>query len=232
MFLLTLLLMMPICLLKHSKHNKIQTAFQSGLKRTKVSARLTVNQKTLERVSSTDMLGMKISSDLSWDRHCQSICQKAYSKIGMLTKLKYAGVGVEDLVDIYMLMIRSITEYCSVVFHSSLTLKQRQKLEMIQKICLRVILGDMYVSYEAALEMTGLDTLDSRRQQRCIRFSLRALKFPIGQRLFPVNQSENKKSVRQREKFCVNFARTEDYKTSAVPFCQRLLNEHFKAKQS
>ena len=122
---------------------------------TNISTRLTVNQKTLERVSSTDMLGMKISSDLSWDRHCQSICQKAYSRIGMLTKLKYAGVGVEDLVDIYMLMIRSITEYCSVVFHSSLTLKQRQKLEMIQKICLRVILGDMYVSYEAALEMTG-----------------------------------------------------------------------------
>ena len=127
----------------------------------------------------------------------------------MLIKLKYAGVGVENLVDIYILTIHSITEYCSVVFHSSLTLKERQKLEMIQKICHRVILGDMYVSYEVVLELTGLDTLDSRRQMRCITFSLRALKFSIGQKLFPVNQSENKKTARQREKFCVNFARAE-----------------------
>ena len=58
---------------------------------TRVSTRLTLNEKLLERVSSTDMLGMKISDDLSWDANCQSICQKAYSKIGILTKLKYAG---------------------------------------------------------------------------------------------------------------------------------------------
>ena len=191
-----------------------------------------VLSRSQTRVSSTDMLGMKITDDLSWDANCQNICQKAYSRIGMLTKLKYAGVGIEDLVDIYVLMIRSIAEYCAVVFHSTLTLKQSDKLEMIQKTCLKVILGDMYVTYEAALEMTGLATLHERRQQRCLKFSLKSLKFPFGQRVFPVNQSENKKTVRHREKFCVNFARTEEYKKSTVPFCQRLLNDHFNAKMS
>ena len=52
----------------------------------------------------------------------------------MLTKLKYAGVRIEDLLDIYILFIRSVTEYCAVVFHSSLTIEQSNKLEMIQKI--------------------------------------------------------------------------------------------------
>ena len=31
--------------------------------------------------------------------------------------------------------------------------------------------------------------------------------------------------MRQREPFKVNFAYTETYKNSAIPYCQRLLNE-------
>ena len=56
-------------------------------------------------------------------------------------------------------MIRSVAEYCAVVFHSSLTKKQNQKIEMIQKTCLKIILEEMYIGYEAVLEMTELQTL-------------------------------------------------------------------------
>ena len=51
----------------------------------------------------------------------------------MLTKLEYAGVSLEDLVDIFILFIRSITEYCSVAFHSSLTIEQSEKLNKYKK---------------------------------------------------------------------------------------------------
>ena len=84
----------------------------------------------------------------------------------MLTKLKYVGVGMDDLLDVYKLFIRSCIEYCSVAFHSSLTIELSDKLERIQKTCLRVILGEMYIGYSAALEMSGLDTLFSRREKR------------------------------------------------------------------
>ena len=84
----------------------------------------------------------------------------------MITKLKYVGTRTEDLIDIYILFIRSIIEYCSVAFHSSLTHIQEQKLERIQKTCLRVILGDMYISYEAALDMSELDTLKQLQQNK------------------------------------------------------------------
>ena len=77
----------------------------------------------------------------------------------MITKLKYVGVSVEDLLDIYILFIRSVTEYCSVSFHSSLNQEQSKKLEIIQKTVLKVILGDMYIGYTVALEMCSLETL-------------------------------------------------------------------------
>ena len=144
----------------------------------------------------------------------------------MLTKLKYVGVPTEDLLDIYILFIRSVTEYCAVVFHSSLTLQQSEKIEKIQKTCLKVILGDMYVNYEAALEMCGLERLSDQREQRCLDFSPKSTKHAKNRRLFPSNPSTSQHFVRQMEVFQVNFARTGAYKKSAIPHCQRLLNNH------
>ena len=42
--------------------------------------------------------------------------------------------------------------------------------------------------------------------------------------MFPINP-EAQIELRHTEKFQVNFAHTENYKNSAVPYCQRLLNQ-------
>ena len=44
----------------------------------KITTRLTLNEVLMVRVSSTDMLWMKINDDRSWDPNYQSTCQKAY----------------------------------------------------------------------------------------------------------------------------------------------------------
>ena len=144
----------------------------------------------------------------------------------MLSKLKYAGMKQEDLVNIYILHIRSVTEYCSSAFHSSLTSEQDRKLEAIQKVSLKVIMGQSYVSYEGALQATGLKTLRTRREERCLSFGLKSLRHKEMRNLFPRNQVESNQTVRGRETFHVNFAHTEAYKQSAVPSIQRLLNKH------
>ena len=148
----------------------------------------------------------------------------------MITKLKYVGICQEDLVNMYVLFIRSVAEYCSVSFHSSLTQEQSRKLEGIQRTCLKVILGDEYESYQTALKTLGLETLEARRKQKCLSFALKCLKHPRNQRLFPVNRNNNNHDIRSNEKFEVNFARTSTYQNSTIPYCQRLLNSHFNAK--
>ena len=150
--------------------------------------------------------------------------------MSMLTNLRYVGVSTEDLIEIYILFIRSIAEYCAVAFHSSLTVAQATDIERIQKTSLKVILGDSYVDYAAALEMSGLSTLHDRRVKRCLDYALKSLKHPINSKLFPTNNNLGSGGieVRSREIFEVNFARTERYRMSAVPFCQRKLNDHFK----
>ena len=114
----------------------------------KFSTRLKINNQNLDKISETKLLGVWLSEDLTWSKNCTEICIKAFTRLSMLTKLKYVGVGTDDLIQIYILYIRSIAEYCSVAWHSRLTLLQTNKIERIQKTCLKVILGEMYLSYE------------------------------------------------------------------------------------
>ena len=94
-----------------------------------IATRLNIGGTILERKSSQKILGVQISDDLSWSRHCQEVCRKAYSRMSMISKLKYVGVKIDDLIEIYILYIRSLTEYCSFAFHSSLTVEQNNRLE-------------------------------------------------------------------------------------------------------
>ena len=90
-------------------------------------------------------------------------------------------------------------------------------------------LGESNISYENALLKTGLKTLKQRREEKCLAFSLKCIKHPQLKRLFPFNGNEH--SLRNSDKFKVNFAYTENYRKSTIPYCQMMLNKHFRQKQ-
>ena len=143
----------------------------------------------------------------------------------MLTKLKYVGVPTADLIHIYLLYIRSLLEYCSVVWHSTLTVQQSDNLERVQKLSLKIILGQYYDGYENALKWSGLERLVERREQRCLKFGLKSLLHPVHSKMFPINPltDKNLPGTRHREHFVVNKAKSEYYKKSAIPHIQRQL---------
>ena len=212
----------------HSNKMKINTNKSNYMFLTrsheKFSSRLTIDKKKLDQVNEVKLLGVWLSDDLSWARNTSELCKKAYSRISMISKLKYVGVPIDDLFNVYVLFIRSVLEYCCVVWHSRLTQEQSASLERVQKTCMKVILGEMYISYESALEMSGLETLEARRTQRCLKFAKKCLRNPRHSGMFPLNQHGRK------EKYAVNFARTETYKRSSVPYMQRLLNAESRVK--
>ena len=149
--------------------------------------------------------------------------------MSMLTKLKYGGADIEELIHMYKQFIRGSLEYCSVAWSSSLTAQQSYSLERCQAVALKIILQESFVSYSAALEMSGLQTLEARRSSRSLDFSLKCTKHPENARFFPKNPNlDISIPVRNREHFKVNFGRTQSYTNSAIPYCQRLLNEHFR----
>ena len=159
------------------------------------TTRLCLNEIPIQRFSTVKILGVWLQEDMSWEENTKQICKKAYSRISILSKLKYAGINTDDLITIYILFIRSLTEYCSVVFNSSLTQKQSQKLETIQSTCLKVILDINYISYNAALEMTGLEKLSVRRNKRQLSFAKKCVANKFTSRLFPENPKDRKEKL-------------------------------------
>ena len=201
---------------------------------TEVATRLTVNGNTIDRIEEIKLVGVWITTWLDWDKNTKEICKKAYARMTMLTKLRYAGVPTEDLLTVYILYVRSLLEYCSVVWHSTLTIEQSNNLESVQKLCLKIILGSEYCGYESALETCGFESLSIRREKKCLKYGLKSLLHPIHSKQFPVNPNVKNSSVdtRSSEHFKVNWAKSESYRMSAIPYIQRMLNQYVKSQQS
>ena len=139
----------------------------------------------------------------------------------ILHKLHDFNLPTEELLEIYILFIRCMVEYCCVVWHSSITEEECTDIERVQKTALRIILGDNYTDYGSALELTGLDSLRDRRTQLSLSFAKKCVK--KNDDLFPLNVKTV--NTRPHEKYFVTPARTERLAKSTVPYLQRLLND-------
>ena len=189
------------------------------------SSRIKMENQVIDIVSETKLLGVKVDDNLCWDKNTSSLVRRANGSMRLLHKLVDFGVPLDDLVQIYILYVRSILEQSCQVWHSSLTLENFQDLERFQKNGLKIILQENYISYSNALDTTGLGTLFERRSKLCLKFAKSCLKNPEMKKMFPLNPVEYGIKTRFRNKFRVTHARTERLMTSAIPYMQRLLNQ-------
>ena len=85
------------------------------------------------------------------------------------------------------------------VWHSSLSQKNRNDLERVQKSALKCIFGDSYISYEDALKKLRLVTLEERREQMSLKFAKQCLKIEKMKQLFPKNESQHLMEKRKKD---------------------------------
>ena len=134
-------LKLPALAISAQKKNTESIAQIPGQGSEKITTRLVLNNDKIDRKPVNKILGLWLTEDAgNWQKNVSEICKKAYGRVAMITKLKYAGVTTEDLIEIYCLFVRSCAEYCSVVWHSSLTQEQNKKIENIQKTSLKLSL--------------------------------------------------------------------------------------------
>ena len=102
---------------------------------------ITINNSPVERVQSFKLLGVLLTSSLSWSEHITAVCTKASKRLYFLKLLKRSGMTSDDLLYYYYTVIRPVTEYACAVWHSSITSEQRHQLEAIQRRTVRIIFG-------------------------------------------------------------------------------------------
>ena len=190
------------------------------------TTRLNVNNKNIEVVDNTKLLGTFITNDLRWDLNTNEIVKKANFRLQLMHKVSGFGASLNDMKEIYILFVRSILEQSSSVWHSSLTQENIDDLERVQKSALRIILKDKYKTYTNSLNFLQLDTLSNRRENLCLDFAKKCTKHPKLKHIFPLNNKNHQMDTRDQEKYFVQFANTERFQNSAIIYMQRLINEY------
>ncbi len=100
---------------------------------------LIIDGAVIEHVSTSKLLEVYISDDITRCVHIKEIHKRASPKQYFAILLCRFGVSAEDLYEIFTYRIRSIVEYACPVWHTKLTKNQSKYLETIQKRAMNII---------------------------------------------------------------------------------------------
>ena len=131
------------------------------------------NGVNLDCIEETKLLGITLNTSLRWASNTSKMCVKAMGKMWLLRRMKILKLEPEIIFDYYAKEVRPLLEQGVVVWSSGLTKTQRNDLERIQKVALRIIMGDNYTSYDNACSAFSVDKLISRRLQLCTNFAIK-----------------------------------------------------------
>ena len=91
---------------------------------------------------------------------------------------------------------------------------------------------DKYKSYENALRISNLVSLQSRRKYLCLKFANSGLKYEKLNDLLPLTKKQHNMEMRNTDKYKVMFANTERLKKSSILDIQKQLNEEENKKRN
>ena len=189
--------------------------------------------ENLEVVESMKLLGVIIQSDMKWGRNTDFICQKGYSRLWMLRRLKGLGASKVELLDVYRKQVLCVMEMAVAAWAAGLSKGESRQIERVQKCALSIILGPEYTTYENALDELDIKRLETRRIDISTKFASKAAKherhqnwFCVAEPTIPVNTRSEKQNLMYKEPK----SRTGRYKDSPIPYLTRLLNEKHAKK--
>jgi hypothetical protein len=180
---------------------------------------LSINNVTVERVTTFKLLGVVFSSDLSWSSHVLYLLNIVYERYYFIFQLVRAGLPSSDIIVIYCSIIRSILEYACPVWHCGLTTSQSADIERVQRRCLKIIFPTL--SYREALQISDLEKLCTRRE-RFVRQLFNDMKDinHVLHSILPIRLSQIN-STRNNYIYELPIAKTVRYSNSFVPYCIR-----------
>ena len=109
---------------------------------------INIGDQVLDRVESAKILGVTISSDLTWSTHVDNIISKASKRLCMLFQLK-----------------RAVLEFACPVWSTSIPQYLTDSIEMVQKRALRAIYPGLH--YDDILLLLAIPSLKERRENIC-----------------------------------------------------------------
>ena len=106
-----------------------------------VPQNLKMNGNEILVVRKIKHLGVIITDDLKWEENTSLICSKVEGKFYLISNLKSFGLQIDELLNIWKVMVRPITDYAAPLWHSGLSDTDIKRIVDLQKNCIRHDLG-------------------------------------------------------------------------------------------
>ena len=187
------------------------------------STHLTVNGRQIETVKEIKLLGTIISDDLKWNKNTKFLVKRAYARMELLRQLNNFTKSIKDKLHIYKTYIRSVVEQSCIVWGSSLTRKNKNEIERVQKVAVKIILKNTK-PYKETLKYLNIETLEERRQILSNRFADRCIKNKRTMDMFEIRTKAHKMKLRTKINFKTQKANTVRMQKSAIPDMTNYLN--------
>ena len=144
------------------------SVFSLSTSKEKVSIKL--GDKTLPQVDTPTFLGVKLDTRLSWKPQIEAMEERGIRRLAIMKKLSgtHWGANSQILKTVYTGAVRPVLEYGASAW-STTAKTHANKLDRVQNLGLRTILGAMKSTPVAAMEQTaGIEPLESRRQTKIL----------------------------------------------------------------
>ena len=121
-----------------------------------------MNDVVIAKSVSTKYLGVTISHDLNWNQHCDNICSKANSMLGLLRRV-LSGCSMDVKLKAYTTLAPPQLEYACSVWNPY-TKHNIHQIELVQHRAARFVFRDYsnFTHVTPMLKQLGWDTLEQR----------------------------------------------------------------------
>ena len=141
------------------------------------TARISVGEQEIVSQKEMKLVGFTFCDKPDASGHVAQIRERFKVRIWMMYHLRRSGFKKRQLYRLYCCYLRTVIEYCSVVYHSLLSAGQREDLERIHRHAIQICYGhDIPVAEIMQAEM--IETLEARRTRRCDGFIRKAVANP------------------------------------------------------
>ena len=178
------------------------------------------NGVNLECLEVSKLLGIQLHSSLSWFSNTAYIYSKSMRRMWLLRRMKVLKLDPSTIFEYYIKEIRPLTEQGVIVWNSSLTKGQERTLEKIQKVALKIILGQNYISYEVACYQFNITNLKERRAKLCENLAIKLFKSSRRDEFFTLANQNRHNLVRE------NICRTRRCYNAPHNYLNRLVNKN------
>ena len=119
---------------------------------------LIVDGKEVETVDNVKLLGVTMSSNLTWNAHIEEVIEKANKRLYFLVQLKRAKVPLKELVLFFTTCVRSVIDYAIPAFYHAFPKYLKKELVRLEKRAIAIMNPGTH--YDVASEVLNMRLIE------------------------------------------------------------------------